>query len=311
MTTTNKTHLTEFILLGLSNHVPLLLFLVFSLIYIFTLMGNMMIILTVTLVPQLHSPMYLFLRSLSLTEIFYISVTVPRMLKDFLDQNKHISLIGCAAQTYFFGFLATTECFLLAVMAYDRYVAICQPLHYVTIMNKRKYMQFSLGSWITGMILSLGQTTYVFSLPFCGPNIIDHFFCDILPVVRLACADTLSNEISILIYSSLVVPFPFLFILVSYARILTCVFRMRNVAGHKAFSTCGSHLTSVSLFYGTATITYLRTKSSNINTKVFSLFYLVFTPMLNPLIYSLRNKEMKNATRTLIFKRSRLFEISQ
>ncbi|KAM4707070.1 olfactory receptor 10A7-like [Discoglossus pictus] len=265
-------------------------------------MGNMMIILTVTLVPQLHSPMYLFLRCLSLTEIFYISVTVPRMLKDFLDQNKHISLIGCAAQLYFFCFLGTTECFLLAFMAYDRYVAICQPLHYVTIMNKTKCLQLSFGSWLAGMILSLGQISFVFSLPFCGSNIIDHFFCDILPVVRLACADTFANEIAILIYSSLVIPFPFLLILVSYVHILISVFRIHTVAGrNKAFSTCGSHLTSVSLFYGTATITYLRTRSSEShkNTKVFSLLYIVIIPMLNPLIYSLRNKDIKNAMKKL------------
>ncbi|KAM4808039.1 olfactory receptor 10A7-like [Rhinophrynus dorsalis] len=301
----NETQVTEFILLGLSPDVQPFLFWIFMLIYILTLMGNMMIIMTVTFEPQLHTSMYLFLRSLSFTEIFYISVTVPRMLKDFLIKDKVISLIGCAAQLYFFCFLGTTECFILAFMAYDRYVAICKPLHYMTIMTKQKCLKLSLGSWLAGIFLSLGQISFVFSLPFCNSRIIDHFFCDILPVVRLACSDTFANEIAILIYSSLVIPLPFLFIIISYIHIILTVFRIPSAVGrNKAFSTCGSHLTSVSLFYGTATITYLRTKSSDTHggAKIWSLLYIVLIPMLNPLIYSLRNSEFKKAMKRLIYR---------
>ncbi|KAM4707068.1 olfactory receptor 10C1-like [Discoglossus pictus] len=207
--------------------------------------------------------MYIFLRNLSLTEIFYISVTVPRMLRDFLDHNKFISLSQCATQLYFFCFLGTTECFLLAIMAYDRYLAICDPLHYTNIMTKLMCLQLSVGCLLAAMLLSLGQITFVFSLPFCGSNVIDHFFCDILPVVGLVCGDTYANEMTILMYGSLVIASPFFLVLVSYAHIISAVIRISSTAGRqKAFSTCGSHLTSVSLFYGTATVTYLRKKSS-------------------------------------------------
>ncbi|KAM9330781.1 olfactory receptor 10A7-like [Gastrophryne carolinensis] len=299
----NETQITKFILLGLSAQYQPVLFGLFLIIYIFTLTSNMMIILTVTLDDKLSSPMYIFLRSLSLTEIFYISVTVPRMLGDFLTLKKVISFIGCATQLYFFCFLGTTECFLLAFMAYDRYVAICHPLHYMTIMTKTKCLEFSLGSWLSGILLSLIQISYVFSLPFCSSNIIDHVFCDILPVVKLACADTFANEIAILVYSSLVIPLPFLLILVSYIYIIAAILRIPSEEGRKkTFSTCGSHLTSVTLFYGTATVSYLKTKSTDTfgGSKVISLLYIVFIPMLNPLIYSLRNSMIKNAMKRLI-----------
>ncbi|XP_071981812.1 olfactory receptor 10A7-like [Engystomops pustulosus] len=299
----NETQLSEFILLGFSANCQPFLFSIFLMIYFFTLTGNMMIIATVSFEPKLHSPMYLFLRSLSLTEIFYISVTLPRMLRDFLHSDRSISFIGCAAQLYFFCFLGTTECFLLAFMAYDRFVAICHPLHYMIIMTKTKCLELSLGSWLSGIFLSLMQISYVFSLPFCSSNVIDHFFCDILPIVKLACADTFANEIAILVYSSLVIPLPFLLILVSYVRIINSVLKIPSSAGRKkAFSTCGSHLTSVTLFYGTATITYLKTKSIETygGAKVISLLYIVFIPMLNPLIYSLRNSIIKNAMFKLI-----------
>ncbi|XP_077137000.1 olfactory receptor 10A7-like [Ranitomeya variabilis] len=303
MTKQNETRLSDFILLGFTTSHQPLLFTMFLIIYFFTLMGNMMIILIVTLESQLHSPMYLFLRSLSFTEIFLVSVTVPRMLRDFLHLDKGISFIACAAQLYFFCFLGTTECFILAFMAYDRFVAICHPLHYLTIMTKTKCLGLSLGSWLSGVFLSVIQISDVFSLPFCSSNIIDHFFCDILPVVKLACADTFANEIAILIYSLLVIPLPFLLILVSYVRIINSILKIPTAIGRKkAFSTCGSHLTSVTLFYGAAGITYLKTKSIQTfgGTKVVSLLYTVFIPMLNPLIYSLRNSIIKNAMTKLI-----------
>eukprot|EP00079_Xenopus_tropicalis_P009934 XP_002934346.2 PREDICTED: olfactory receptor 10C1-like [Xenopus tropicalis] len=299
----NGTEITTFTLLGLSSDPQPFLFAIFLLIYVCTVVGNTVIILTVTFESRLHSPMYIFLRSLSLTEISYISVTVPRMLRDFLHKDKDISLLGCATQLYFFCFLGTTECFILAVMAYDRYVAICNPLHYMIIITKPKCLKLSLGSWLAGMLLSLGQISFVFSLPFCDSNIIDHFFCDILPVVRLACADTSANMITILIYSSFVIQLPFLLILVSYIHIVATVFRIPTAHGrNKAFSTCGSHLISVCLFYGTATITYLRTNGSHKSSKMWSLLYIVLIPMLNPLIYSFRNTEFKTALKRLIKK---------
>ncbi|XP_063312525.1 olfactory receptor 10A7-like [Pelobates fuscus] len=305
MANNNSTQVIEFILLGLCTDANLktYIFGIFLFIYVITFLGNMMIIVTVTLQLQLHKPMYLFLRSLSLTEIFYISVTVPRMLRDFLHQVRVISFIMCAAQLYFFCFLGTTECFTLAFMAYDRYVAICHPLHYTVIMTNTKCYNLLVGSWISGVLLSLCQISYVFSLPFCNSSIIDHFFCDILPVVRLACSDTFANEIAIFMYSSLVIQLPFLLIVVSYVRIIVSLLKMSSAVGRKkSFSTCGSHLTSVILFYGSATITYLRAKSVDTHgeDKFWSLLYVVFIPLLNPIIYSLRNKEIKNAMERLL-----------
>ncbi|KAM4808040.1 olfactory receptor 10C1-like [Rhinophrynus dorsalis] len=296
----NETQLAGFILVGLSysHTIQPFLFGIFLLIYLLTMLGNVMIILIVTLESELCLPMYLFLRNLSLTELCYISVTVPRMLRDFLNNNKYISFIECATQLYFFCFLGTTECFLLAVMAYDRYVAICHPLQYMNIITKQFCFSVSGGCFFAALLLSLGQITFVFSLPFCGSNIIDHFFCDILPVVGLICGDTYVNEMTIFMYGSLVIASPFFLILASYARIITTVIGIRTTAGRqKAFSTCVSHLTSVCLFYGTATVTYLRTKSSYTHggAKVMSLLYSIFIPMLNPLIYSLRNTQVKRA----------------
>ncbi|XP_053304917.1 olfactory receptor 10A7-like [Spea bombifrons] len=301
----NETKIKEFILVGLSPDPQPFLFGFFLLIYILTLIGNVTIILTVTFECQLHSPMYLFLRSLSLTEIFYVSSTVPRMLRDFLHKHKSISFVGCAAQLYFFCFLGATECFILAFMAYDRYIAISYPLHYMTIMTRTRCELFSLASWLGGMFLPLTNISLVSSLPYCDGNVIDHFFCDILPMVKLACTNTFAYEIAIMIYSFLVVPLPFLFILGSYVYIFKSVFKIHSAAGRsKAFSTCVSHLTSVSLFYGSATIMYLRTKSIDTHgrAKAWSLLYIIFAPMLNPLIYSLRNTEVKKAMRRVIIR---------
>ncbi|KAM8960653.1 olfactory receptor 10A7-like [Pelodytes ibericus] len=303
----NTTEPTGFILLGLTNspNIQLYLFGMFSLIYLFTILGNTIIILIVTFEKELCMPMYFFLRNLSFTELCYISVTIPRMLRDFLHHDKFISFLGCACQLYFFCFLGTTECFLLTIMAYDRYVAICKPLFYMNIMTQKLCLQISFGCVLAAMVLSLGQITFVFSLPFCKSNVIDHFFCDILPVVGLVCADTYANEMTILMYGSVVIASPFFLILVSYARILAAVIGMHsNIGRYKAFSTCSSHLLSVTLFYGTATATYLRTKSNYTNggAKLMSLLYSIFIPMLNPLIYSLRNSQVKMATKKLFTK---------
>ncbi|XP_072269994.1 olfactory receptor 10A2-like [Pyxicephalus adspersus] len=308
----NETQMTDFVLMGFTSEFQPFLFGLFLLVYIFTLTGNVIIILIVTLDSQLHIPMYQFLRSLSIIEMFYTTVTMPRMLRDFLHQDKTISILECAAQFYFFCCLGAAECFILAFMAYDRYLAICHPLHYTTKMTKSKCLCLSIGSWVAGLFLPLGNIILVFSLPFCKSNIIDHFFCDILQVVRSVCSDTplatlMVIKLYVLIYTFLVIPLPFLLILVSYVCILNNVFKIHSQAGrNKAFSTCSSHLTSVSLFFGSATITYLRTKAIDTygGPKVWSLLFLVFVPMLNPLIYSLRNNEVKKAFQRILQKAS-------
>nr|XP_033779166.1 olfactory receptor 10A7-like [Geotrypetes seraphini] len=293
----NQSFVTEFILLGFSSDptVQCLLFLIFLFLYVFTLLGNVTIIFIVTTDSLLQKPMYYFIRNLSFLEICYTSVNVPKMLVNFLVEDKSVSFFACATQMYFFLFLGVAECCLLAVMSYDRYVAICSPLHYSTIMKKKTCAFLVAGSWISGIVSMLVPTVLVFSLPFCGPNRIDHFFCDIPPILKLSCHDTFQIEIAVFINSVILILMPFLFILVSYIRILSTILRIRSAEGRqKAFSTCASHLTSVCLFYGTAMLTYLLPKSSHspIVDKLFALFYAALIPMLNPLIYSLRNKEV-------------------
>ncbi|XP_050773912.1 olfactory receptor 10A4-like isoform X1 [Gopherus flavomarginatus] len=296
----NHTAVTEFILVGFSDHpnlqVPL--FLIFLGIYTITLTGNVLIILVTSFDPTLNSPMYFFLRNLASLEICFNLVIVPKMLVNLLMENKRISFVGCAAQMYFFFFFGAAECCLLAAMAFDRYVAICNPLHYPDIMTQRACFQLAGASWFSGFPVATVQTTWIFSLPFCGPNQVNHFFCDSPPVLELSCADTSLFEIEALTATVLFIMFPFLLILVSYVRIIITILRMPSEEGrHKAFSTCSSHLVVVTLFYGTASSTYFRPKSSYSpdTRKLISLSYAVITPMLNPIIYSLRNKEVKSA----------------
>uniref|UniRef100_A0A8D0RSK0 Olfactory receptor n=1 Tax=Sus scrofa TaxID=9823 RepID=A0A8D0RSK0_PIG len=261
------------------------LFLTFLSVYLVTLMGNGLIILVTWADPMLHSPMYFFLRNLSFLEIGFNLVIVPKMLGTLMAQDTAISFLGCAAQMYFFFFFGVSECFLLATMAYDRYVAICHPLRYPVIMNPRTRAK-------------LAVTTWLFSFPFCGTNKVNHFFCDSPPVLRLVCADTAFFEIYAIVGTVLFVMIPCLLILCSYTRIAAAIVRIPSAKGrHKAFSTCSSHLLVVSLFYVSSSLTYFRPKSTNSpeSKKVLSLSYTVVTPMLNPIIYSLRNNEVKNA----------------
>ncbi|XP_062994331.1 olfactory receptor 10A7-like [Elgaria multicarinata webbii] len=301
----NHTLRPEFIFVGFSNHTGIqVLFCVgFITMYTLTLLGNGLII-TLTLVDSaLHTPMYFFLRNLSFLEIGYTSVTLPKMLVNFVSESKSISFAGCAAQMYFLLSLGTVECYLLAVMAYDRYIAICSPLHYPLIMNQRTCAQMAVASWLCGLVMPLGNVVWIFTLPYCGPNKINHFFCDVPPVLKLACTDTTQNEMSILALSVLITLSPFLLVLVSYVRIIFTVVKMPSAEGrHKAFSTCSSHLIVVTLFYGSASAMYLRPKSTHIENidRLVALFYSIITPMLNPMIYSLRNKEVKNALRKLL-----------
>uniref|UniRef100_A0A2K5PAB1 Olfactory receptor n=2 Tax=Cebus imitator TaxID=2715852 RepID=A0A2K5PAB1_CEBIM len=297
----NWTRISEFILMSFSSlptEIQSLLFLTFLTIYLVTLMGNSLIILVTLADPMLHSPMYFFLRNLSFLEIGFNLVIVPKMLGTLLAQDKTISFLGCATQMYFFFFFGVAECFLLATMAYDRYVAICSPLHYPVIMNQRTRAKLAAASWFPGFPVATVQTTWLFSFPFCGTNKVNHFFCDSPPVLRLVCADTALFEIYAIVGTILVVMVPCLLILCSYTRIAAAILKIPSAKGkHKAFSTCSSHLLVVSLFYISSSLTYFRPKSNNSpdSKKLLSLFYTVVTPMLNPIIYSLRNSEVKNA----------------
>ncbi|XP_032646744.1 olfactory receptor 10A4-like isoform X2 [Chelonoidis abingdonii] len=304
----NQMTIWEFILLRFGNLLELhdLLFLLFLVIYLITLMGNIVIITITVLDPALCSPMYFFLRNLSFLEIGYTSSTIPKMLENFLSKDKSISLLGCATQMYFFSLLGITECCLLAALAYDRYVAICHPLHYTTMMSRGVCLQLLAVSWLIGVLVALGQTAFIFTLPYCGPNRINHFFCDLPPLLKLACADTYKNEVAVYTIAVIFIMVPFLLILVSYVHILYTIFKIPSAAGRsKTFSTCSSHLIVVTLFYGTAIVTYLRPKSrySRDTDKLLSLFYTVVCPMLNPLIYSLRNKEVKKALRRVMARK--------
>ncbi|XP_008058002.1 olfactory receptor 10A5 [Carlito syrichta] len=301
MATGNWTRINEFILISFSSlptEIQSLLFLSFLIIYLVTLMGNSLIILVTLADPMLHSPMYFFLRNLSFLEIGFNLVIVPKMLGTLLAQNTTISFLGCATQMYFFFFFGVAECFLLATMAYDRYVAICNPLHYPVIMNQRSCAKLAAASWFPGFPVATVQTVWLFSFPFCGTNKVNHFFCDSPPVLRLVCAETALFEIYAIIGTILVVMIPCLLILCSYAHITVAILKIPSAKGkHKAFSTCSSHLIVVSLFYISSSLTYFRPKSNNSpeSKKLLSLSYTVVTPMLNPIIYSLRNNEVKNA----------------
>ncbi|NP_001000065.1 olfactory receptor Olr1061 [Rattus norvegicus] len=291
---------SEFTLVALSSLAELqpVLFLVFLVTYLFTVGGNLTIICVIWVTRSLHTPMYFFLANLSFLEMCYISSVVPQMLVHLLVQIKTISVRGCAVQMYIFTILGLTECCLLATMAYDRFVAICHPLHYTLRMGPSACLKLAGASWMTGILVESAQTTWIFTLPFCGAGTIQHFFCDIMPVVKLACVDTSQNEIVIFIISLIFIMSPCLFILCSYVRIILTILKMPSAAGrHKAFSTCSSHILVVSLFYGTALFTYLQPKSLHTpdTDKATALMYTVVTPALNPVIYTLRNKEVKEA----------------
>nr|XP_060636634.1 olfactory receptor 10A7-like [Anolis sagrei ordinatus] len=306
----NSTTPATFILLGLSgdSNLQSALFSVFLVIYIIILTGNLLIILLTLSDPSLHTPMYFFLRNLSFLEICYTSVIIPKMLENLLSGKKTISFIGCALQTYFAFFLGGSECFILASMAYDRYVAICKPLHYSVLMSPKVYMFLAVSSWSSGFLMSFSHTNMVFTLPFCASNVINHFCCDIPPLLKLACGDTSRTEIAVFAVAIIFVTVPFILILMSYVGIISTIFKISSAESRKkTFSTCSSHLIVVTLFFGSACIIYLKPNSTySPNTdKFLSLFYTVVGPILNPAIYSLRNKEVKNAFMK-IWKRIRL-----
>ncbi|NWX40415.1 O1052 protein, partial [Steatornis caripensis] len=296
----NRTSVTEFILEGLSDHAEMkaALFVLFLLIYTVTLLGNVGIIVVIQGDPRLHTSMYFFLGSLSAVDICFSSVIAPRTLVNFLSEQKTISFVGCMGQATFYIIFVTTECFLLAVMAYDRYVAICNPLLYSSVMTRRLCMWLVVGSCVGGVLNSIIQMTFITRLPFCTSNVINHFFCDVPPLLALSCASTYINEMILFSLAGIIELSTISTILVSYIFISFAILRIRSAEGRqKAFSTCVSHLTAVTTLYGTTIFMYLRPSSSySLNTdKVVSVFYTVVIPMLNPLIYSLRNQEVKDA----------------
>ncbi|ELW53713.1 olfactory receptor 10AG1 [Tupaia chinensis] len=306
-TETNVTIMRDFVLLGFSD-IPefhCLLFAVFLVIYMIILLGNGIIILIIRVDSTLHTPMYFFISNFSFLEICYVSVTLPRMLMDLWTQEGTISFSACAIQMCFFLMLGVTECFLLAVMAYDRYVAICNPLHYALVMNHKFCIQLVAASWISEIPIQVGMTVQIFTLPFCECNQINHFFCDIPPMLKLACGDIFVNEMVVYVCAVLFVTLPFILILVSYSRIISTILKLASNTGRtKAFSTCSSHLIVVVLFYVSATINYLKPQSNQYKgiDKLLSLFYTIMTPMFNPMIYSLRNKDVTEALKKFLSK---------
>ncbi|XP_055469811.1 olfactory receptor 5B2-like [Psammomys obesus] len=307
----NNTEVNEFILLGLTKapDLQILLFLMFAFVYALTLVGNLGMILLILLDGRLHTPMYFFLSNLSLVDFGSSSTVTPKVMAGFLMGNNVISYNECAVQMFFFVFFATVDSYLLASMAYDRYAAVCKPLHYTTTLTKGVCASLAIGSYAFGVLNASIQTGDTFCLPFCAYNVINHFFCDIPAVRNLACSYKQVNETILILMSSFHIMFAFLVILISYLLIFMNILKMHSSEGYqKAFSTCASHLTAVFTFYGTVTIMYLKPSSSHSmdTDKFVSVFYTMVIPMLNPIVYSLRNKEVKNALKKVV-KKAKLY----
>ncbi|XP_036984848.2 olfactory receptor 5B3 [Artibeus jamaicensis] len=303
----NSTEVTEFILLGLTNdpelQVPL--FITFTVIYLITLIGNLGIMALILLDSRLHTPMYFFLSNLSLVDLCYSSAVTPTVMAGFLLGHKVISYNACAAQIFFFGAFATVENYLLASMAFDRYVAVCKPLHYTTTMTTDLCAFLIIGCYFCGFLnasIHIGDT---FSLSFCESNVIYHFFCDVPAVMVLSCSDRHVREVMHICIASFNIFFALLVILISYIFIFITILKMHSSSGYqKALTTCASHFTAVSIFYGTVIFMYLQPSSSHSmdRDKIASVFYTMVIPMLNPLVYSLRNKEVKSALMKVVLE---------
>ncbi|XP_014338651.2 olfactory receptor 9S13 [Bos mutus] len=300
----SKMPLLEFVLEGFEGgpQTQALLFALFLALYVVAVLGNLTMIVVITLDAHLHSPMYFFLKNLSFLDLCYSSVITPKALANFLSSSKVITFKGCATQFFFFSMMGTTEAFLLAVMAYDRFMAICSPPCLPHLHAPLVCACLVLGSYCGGCFNSILQTSFTFSLPFCSSNHIDHFFCDVIPLLQLTCANTAINKLVMFGLCGLIIVGTTLVVLTSYGYITVTILRMHSGGGrHKLFSTCGSHLTAVSIYYGTVFVMYVQPGAvqSMEQGKVVSVFYTLVIPMLNPLIYSLRNKDVKDALRRL------------
>ncbi|XP_074132037.1 olfactory receptor 10Q1-like [Sminthopsis crassicaudata] len=302
----NQSGPTEFVfqVFSTSPRIQALLFCFFLLLYMMILCGNTAIIWAVFTHTSLHTPMYFFLSNLSFLEICYTTTLVPLMLSNIFGSQNPITLAGCGIQMFFFVTLGGTDCFLLAVMAYDRYVAICHPLHYTLIMTQKLCIQMVGGSLILALFLALHLTSLVFTLPFCGHlRVIKHFFCDVPPVLRLACADTHIPQAVVYVVSIILLTIPFLLICITYVFITNTILHIRSAEGRqRAFSTCSSHLTVVLIQYGCCSLVYFRPPSSTTEEedRMLALVYTFVTPLLNPIIYTLRNKDVKNALKKVV-----------
>ncbi|XP_027279796.1 olfactory receptor 1361 [Cricetulus griseus] len=298
---TNQSVVSEFLLLGLSRQPQQhqqLLFLLFLIMYLVTVLGNLLIILAISTDSHLHTPMYFFLSNLSFVDVCFSSTSVPKVLANHILRNQAISFSGCLMQIYFLCVFAVMDNFLLAVMAYDRFVAICHPLHYTTKMTHQLCVLLVVGSWVLSSLNALLHTLLMARLSFCADNIIPQYFCEVTPLLKLSCSDTHLNELMILFVAGLLMIAPFVCILVSYVLIACAVLRVSSISGRwKAFSTCSSHLAVVCLFYGTIISLYFNPSSSHSagSDMAAAMMYTVVTPMLNPFIYSLRNRDLKGA----------------
>ncbi|XP_052045533.1 olfactory receptor 8B8-like [Apodemus sylvaticus] len=308
MALVNGSVVTEFILLGLSDQPELQvpLFLLFLLMYIITALGNLALIILILLNSHLHTPMYFFLFNLSFVDFCYSSVITPKMLMNFVVMKNLISYVGCMTQFFLFCFCVNSECYILTSMAYDRYVAVCNPLLYNIVMSPKTCSYLMLGSYLMGFSSAMIHTGCVLRLEFCDGNTINHYFCDLLPLLQLSCTSTYVNEIEVLIVTGKDIIVPTVIIFISYGFILSSIFQMKSTEGmSKAFSTCSSHLIAVSLFFGSGAFMYLKPHSAGTmnSGKASSIIYTILIPMMNPLIYSLRNKDVNIALKKTLRKK--------
>ncbi|XP_068832826.1 olfactory receptor 8B3-like [Capricornis sumatraensis] len=304
----NGSFVTAFILVGLTDQLDLQvpLFFLFLLMYMVTVIGNLSLIILIGINSHLHTPMYFFLFNLSFTDLCYSSVFTPKMLIDFLSKENIISYMGCMTQLYFFCFFVVSECYVLTSMAYDRYVAICNPLLYNTAMSPKVCSSLMLGSYLMAFSGAMAHTGCMLRLTFCEANSINHYFCDIHPLLQLSCTSTYVIELVAFIMAGINITVPSLTIFVSYGLILSSILHIKSTEGRsRAFSTCSSHIIAVSLFFGSGAFVYLKSSSTGSldEGKISSVFYTNVVPMMNPLIYSLRNKDVKNALRKTLRRR--------
>ncbi|XP_066462087.1 olfactory receptor 5G3-like [Eleutherodactylus coqui] len=303
----NQSSSSRFILLSLSSgpYLDVLGFLAFLAMYLITLIANLILIIVVRINPKLQTPMYFFLTNLSIIDICFSTTVVPKILQNTLSKDRSISLLECAVQMHFHLALGSTECFILAVMAYDRFAAICKPLHYNTIMSKKMCFCMAAASWTSSFINSIIHVIYTFQMPFCRSHHVNHFFCEIPPFLQISCSDTWLHEVATYISAGIIASLSFFLTLISYIHIVSTILKISSTDGrYKALSTCASHIIVVTVYYGTIMLLYLRprSRSSPDIDKSISILYSAVTPMLNPIIYSVRNKDVKRTIRNKLFK---------